>query len=207
MELIKPFGPAIGKFQLTDQIIEDINLSSEIIEKSSELSLSLDWSNNLVGRVTKEHLIPHEVMYKHLEFFGDCIYEYLESQNIKRANTDISISSAWVVRSFLNDFNPVHAHTGCNISSFGYLKIPEWDSELEAERERRKGKSGFRQRAGMTELIYGQAGFLSESIYSISPKVGEYYIFPSQLAHVVYPFRSKGERRSFSININAITRK
>ena len=207
MELIKPFGPAIGKLKLPDQIIEDINLSAEIVENNKELSSSLDWSNNLVGRVTKEHLIPNEVLYNHLDYFGRCIYEYLESQNIKRSHTDIAISSAWIVRSFSNDYNPVHAHTGCNMSSFGYLKIPDWNSEIQEERERRRDKKDFRPRTGMTELIYGQAGFLSKSIYSITPELGDYYIFPSQLAHVVYPFRSEGERRSFSININAITRK
>ncbi len=34
------------------------------------------------------------------------------------------------------------------------------------------------------------------------PKVRDFYLFPSYLMHTVYPFKTPGERRSFSLNIN-----
>ncbi len=34
--------------------------------------------------------------------------------------------------------------------------------------------------------------------------LGDFYVFPSQLFHCVYPFYTKGERRSFSMNMNFI---
>jgi hypothetical protein len=36
----------------------------------------------------------------------------------------------------------------------------------------------------------------------VKPQVGDFYVFPSQLFHCVYPFYTKGERRSFSMNMN-----
>ena len=38
--------------------------------------------------------------------------------------------------------------------------------------------------------------------YLVKPQIGDLYLFPSHLAHQVYPFRSKGERRSMSFNIH-----
>ena len=43
--------------------------------------------------------------------------------------------------------------------------------------------------------------FLSQSIMTVVPKVGDFYFFPNYLMHTVYPFRdTKEERRSISFN-------
>jgi len=43
--------------------------------------------------------------------------------------------------------------------------------------------------------------FLSNSTYTIEPKVGDFYFFPNYMMHVVYPFKkSEEERRSISFN-------
>ena len=34
----------------------------------------------------------------------------------------------------------------------------------------------------------------------MKPRVGDFYVFPAHLHHCVYPFKTKGERRSFSVN-------
>ena len=43
--------------------------------------------------------------------------------------------------------------------------------------------------------------FLSDSIYNHQPKVGDVILFPHYLMHTAYPFKSSGERRSFSFNL------
>jgi hypothetical protein len=43
--------------------------------------------------------------------------------------------------------------------------------------------------------------FLSDSIYNHQPKIGDVLLFPNYLMHTVYPFTAKGERRSFSFNL------
>ena len=44
--------------------------------------------------------------------------------------------------------------------------------------------------------------FLSESNVKITPKVGDFYLFPHYMMHNVYPFKGKGERRSMSFNVS-----
>ena len=38
----------------------------------------------------------------------------------------------------------------------------------------------------------------------VKPQVGDFYVFPSELFHCVYPFHTEGERRSFSANFNFV---
>jgi hypothetical protein len=47
-------------------------------------------------------------------------------------------------------------------------------------------------------------GTMTNSTLTISPKIGDLFLFPSSLKHQVYPFRTtdgKGIRRSMSFNI------
>ena len=45
--------------------------------------------------------------------------------------------------------------------------------------------------------------FLSKSILTIKPKVGDFYFFPNYVMHTVYPFADTDEeRRSVSFNAN-----
>ncbi len=45
--------------------------------------------------------------------------------------------------------------------------------------------------------------FLSQAIYNIEPKVGDFYFFPNYLLHTVYPFNGTNEERR-SISFNAL---
>ena len=45
-------------------------------------------------------------------------------------------------------------------------------------------------------------GHFSKHSYLVKPEIGDVYLFPSQLAHQVYPFRSEGERRSLAFNVH-----
>ena len=54
---------------------------------------------------------------------------------------------------------------------------------------------------GTLNLIHGSQQFLSNSVYTIKPEVGDFYFFPNYLMHTVYPFKgTKDERRSISFN-------
>ena len=54
---------------------------------------------------------------------------------------------------------------------------------------------------GTIDFINGSKMFLNDSIYNHKPKVGDVLLFPNYLMHTAYPFSSKGERRSFSFNL------
>ena len=55
---------------------------------------------------------------------------------------------------------------------------------------------------GTLNLIHGSKQFLSNSIFTIKPEVGDFYFFPNYLMHTVYPFKGTDEERS-SISFNA----
>ena len=55
---------------------------------------------------------------------------------------------------------------------------------------------------GRLNFIHGNRMFNSSSIFSINPKVGEFWLFPNYLMHTVYPFYGNEERRSVSFNAN-----
>ena len=94
------------------------------------------------------------------------------------------------MRQFNNEYNPIHYHDG-HISGVGYLKIPKFISK-------NPNKSKI---DGTIDFINGNKMFLSDSIYNHQPKVGDVIIFPHYLMHTAYPFKSSGERRSFSFNL------
>ena len=54
---------------------------------------------------------------------------------------------------------------------------------------------------GKLILIDGSKKLFCSPTYAITPKVGEFYLFPSYLMHTVYPFSGTDEeRRSVSFN-------
>ena len=81
-------------------------------------------------------------------------------------------------------------HDG-HISGVGYLKIPKFVLK-------NRNKTNI---DGSIDFINGNKMLLSESIYNHQPKVGDMILFPHYLMHTAYPFKSNGERRSFSFNL------
>ena len=54
---------------------------------------------------------------------------------------------------------------------------------------------------GKLILIDGSKKMFCSPTYTITPKVGDFYLFPSYLMHTVYPFSdTEEERRSVSFN-------
>ena len=111
-------------------------------------------------------------------------------QTLGKKVKKISIKNFWVVRQFNNEYNPIHYHDG-HISGVGYLKIPKFISKINK-------KTGV---DGTIDFVNGNKMFLSDSIYNHQPKVGDVILFPHYLMHTAYPFKSNGERRSFSFNL------
>ena len=100
--------------------------------------------------------------------------------------------SAWVVSQYQGEYNPSHWHDG-HISGAGYLKLPK-----------SFGKNVQKNKAqnynGHINFIHGSRQFLSKSIQTAKPDIGNIYLFPNYLMHSVNPFYGEGERRSLSFN-------
>ena len=165
-------------------------------------SKAQDFSNDLVGNVKQELSISPRVFKKWTPYFKNLMAAYVDAHpkgSSKAVNSKkINFPSAWYVRSYAGDFNPLHFHTNCHLSSVGYLSLPK-GMKKEWEQEDNK----HYPTAGEIEWKYGETHLFSTNTLIMRPKVGDFYIFPWWLYHMVYPFRCKGERRSFSINVIA----
>ena len=109
-----------------------------------------------------------------------------------------ALLDSWVVRQFKNEYNPVHYHNG-HVSGAGFLKLPKSFGEY-VQKEEKKEKDFL---GGTLALINGQRSFLSQSLFTIKPEVGDFYFFPHYLMHTVYPFKDTDEERR-SISFNAV---
>tara|TARA_R110000744_G_scaffold132677_1_gene240898 strand:+ start:44 stop:727 length:684 start_codon:yes stop_codon:yes gene_type:complete len=194
---MRPFGPAIGHSTIPKAIIEAFNAD---IDGGTD---GPDWSEKLVGKVTAENLIPTDVLSPHVKYFTDAALQYVDnyaSRHCKPLPEDIKpiveIHSAWYVQQRARDFNPIHLHTNAELSAVGYLQMPDGIDE-----EWREDDEGHYQAAGNIEFLHGGPTFLNRSTFMVRPKVGDFFIFPADLYHTVYPFKSSGERRSFSMNL------
>ena len=217
-----PFGPPIGCAELPKELINDFNKSCDDIVKDEELAKSEDWSHNLVGQVEQELLIPQDIINKWGKWFAIQVKEYLTGYfnqlyvpgqtifSADRNTTSLAISkmqieviSAWYVRSFAGDYNPIHTHSNCHLTCVGYLKVPDLSNELIRSGSNRKLKNYAP--AGNLEVLSSvgaNASPFENDRISFIPKVGNWYLFPANIRHGVYPFSCDGERRSFSINMN-----
>jgi len=202
IELFAPFGPTMGYFRMPDKLVESLN---------SKMSDRLeDYSDNLVGKVKEELAFDDEIIKIAQEGLGQFVGKYQNytehrnSMGVKTLDTEnfnygLQIVSGWFVRQFENEYNPLHIHTGSRLSCVGYLKLPEGiEEEWEEDYKDHHPANGHIQFASGTASGYTCTNFV------VKPQVGDFYVFPSQLFHCVYPFYTKGERRSFSMNMNFI---
>ena len=189
MRVLSPFGPKIASLKLSKNTIKKINTEVDKIISKKSLLKQLDYSNKLVGQVRQEFQLPKIFIKKNLEkILYKAVKDYI-FKSLGKKISKIKIKNFWIVRQFNDEYNPVHFHDG-HISGVGYLKIPKFS----------KNKK-HTQTDGSIDFINGNKMLLSECIFNHQPKVGDMILFPHYLMHTAYPFKTKGERRSFSFNL------
>ena len=193
-EIIKPFGPSIVKVKIPDHIISEMNSYINDLSRDEKKMSSLDHGHQLAGNVVQEFRLDIEFMKKinWAEFLAkSCQKWLLDGHNISIKKFEIIDS--WVVRQFKNDYNPIHYHGG-QISGVGYLKVPKNMGETVQNSKKTNHN-------GKLVLIDGSKKFVCNPTYVVTPKVGDFYFFPSYMMHTVYPFSDTDEeRRSVSFN-------
>ena len=190
MKILSPFGPKIAKLKLPQFLIKKINGEIDKILTKKKLVKKLDYSKKLVGQVKQEFQLPKAFVKKNLEkVITKEVKNYIKKTTGKNTSK-VNIKNFWVVRQFNNEYNPIHFHDG-HISGVGYLKIPPFSSSSKK----------LVKTDGSIDFISGNKMLLSESIHNHQPKTGDVILFPHYLMHTAYPFKSNGERRSFSFNL------
>ena len=189
--LIKAFGPSIYKARIPEELLSKLNNFIDATINDEEESKKLDVGKGLVGDVKQEFKLDKKTVQESgwLKFLGDTVAQWIYKDTGNKIS-EFRLIESWVVRQFENEYNPVHFHDG-HISGVGYLKIPKFIS---------KNKKNTKT-DGSIDFINGSKMLMSECIFNHQPKVGDMILFPHYLMHTAYPFKTKGERRSFSFNL------
>lgn len=201
-----PFGPGIGKIQLSASYVNKMNKIIDDLSKREEPLT--DFSDNLVGKVDEELLFDDHMKEIFLEETRNFISKYaqwmefrnsLGARRLDSTNNRYGIQfiSGWVVRQREYEYNPIHIHTGCKLSCVGYLSLPEG-----IEKEWEEDYKDHHPSHGHIQFVHGTPSNWSTTNFMVKPQIGDFFLFPSDLFHCVYPFYTPGERRSFSVNLN-----
>ena len=155
-----------------------------------EVSLFYSGPNN--NRMNQHSFLPQDI----LQWFDSIFNHYLTwnkvGENIREIN------SIWVNEMKANEYNPVHIHQGkifTGLSSVMCLKLPkETGMEYSAADKPMNGR---------LQIIGSSAGQFAKTDYSPEMKIGDFYVFPYDMRHCVYPFNStKEKRRTLVCNVD-----
>ena len=201
----KHFGPLFASVQLADDVTDAmIKMTDKIIEdKKSE-----SHGQSLAGVIDKEL----RVYKSDMDEFGvdqmleSCLRSYITHcakvhLMFQETWTYASeVNSAWVVSQYENEYNPIHNHTGCDVSGVIYLKTP--DVKGRRNIESKKGRPDNDSDITFVHSAIGNRNFdvLEKGIITMTPQPGQMVMFPSYLLHTVYPFIGKEERRCIAFN-------
>jgi hypothetical protein len=163
-----------------------------------------DWPGHLVGNMNEERLIPTDVLEPHKVFFTNAALRYVSNYASRYCRPiaddirpQVTIQSAWYVRQGPGDVTTGKgASYNAELSCIGYLQMPDG-----IEEEWSRDDQDHYPAQGHIEFMHGSPTFLNRASFMVRPKPGDFFIFPADMYHTVYPFKSEGERRSFSMNI------
>ena len=97
-----------------------------------------------------------------------------------------------------HEYNPVHIHQGklyTGLSSVMILKLPK-DTGVEYSAESKPMN-------GRLQIIGAANGQFAKTDYSPNMKIGDFYVFPYDVRHCVYPFNgTKETRRTLVCNVD-----
>ena len=190
---VHTLGEIILKLEMPKTFIDEINNVFDEKEKTT-----VDWSTQLAGKIKKEKLVNHLLDDNIKGTFQMCFKEYMKRAGLVLQQTHQPVlDNAWINDMFAGEYNPAHFHSSKNslvgLSSVLFLKTPDtYGKEIINPKDPSNGH---------LEFIGGAQHSLSMSQHRLSPKVGDFFIFPYTLVHTVYPFRQTEQmRRTLSYN-------
>jgi len=167
-------------------------------------------NNQLVGKIKDEHSLFYDgedesKMKRHnsfpnnvLDWFMSMFHHYLEFNHIRDYKTHLN--SIWVNEMKAHEYNPVHIHQGTiftGLSSVMILKLPNtYGVEYSAEQAPQNGK---------LQILGAANGQFAKIDYEPPMKLKDFYIFPYDMRHCVYPFNGTNEtRRTLAANCDVL---
>ena len=207
VQLIQPWSVPVFKTTLPPDVLQTmIEISDQIIADKDANS----HGEYLAGQIDTELLVDHNLLEQTgtMGFFLGAVRQFIITckcnmmpgfeQAIQKEEWLIQMLTMWIVSQQPNEYNPLHIHTECTISSVMYLKVPK---VLPSKKEHRPNDDGsilFATNASR-DVDFSVPNTV------IHPQVGDFFIFGAQQQHAVYPYRcaegqKETERRSISFN-------
>jgi len=154
--------------------------------------VSLFYDGKDTSKMHRHSFIPEDI----LKWLYSVFDHYLKWNKIRESQ--MSINSIWVNEMKAGDYNPVHVHRGSlftGLSSVMILKLPkDYGPELTHPEQPMNGQ---------LQILGNVAGQFATTDYSPQVKIGDFYIFPYDMRHVVYPFSNKkAKRRTLVCNVD-----
>ena len=147
-----------------------------------EVSLFFDGPPN--DKINPHNFLPKDI----LQWFDSVFNHYLMWNKIGPNNRHIN--SIWVNEMKANEYNPIHIHQGklfTGLSSVMIMKLPT-DTGLEYS-------APDKPMNGRLQIIGAANGQFAKTDYSPNSKIGDFYIFPYDMRHCVYPYNGTKEKR------------
>ena len=206
--ITRNFGPYILRSTISDELHKILLDTANKVRKNKVLKKSNDFRKRLAGNLKEEYSYANAFTKKDEKIVDEEMcwlasqFTKFSKQVIKkddgREPEDIILQKPiWVNFMKQGEWNPSHSHTG-DISCVGYLQVPK---EIHEENEKSETSSKSNTpTAGKIEFTYGDNIGYTVTGTMKSPVEKEIFFFPALLRHAVYPFISKTERISFSVN-------
>ena len=138
---------------------------------------------------TNKKMHMHDYVPEDIKKWFYVVFEHYLKWN-KVRDFKMSISSIWVNEMKAGDYNPVHIHQGglyTGLSSVMILKLPK---DMGPERTHPDQPLN-----GQLQIMGSSSGQFAKADYSPPMSIGDFYVFPYDIRHCVYPFTNKKEKR------------
>jgi len=203
--LIQPWSVPIFKTTLPPDVLQTmIEISDQVIADKDVKS----HGEYLAGQIDSELLVEHNILEQTgvMGFFLGAVRQFVIQckcqmmpgleQAIQKEEWLTQMLTMWIISQQPGEYNPMHIHTQCTISTVMYLKVPKMLPSRKEHRSTDDGSILFTSNAS-TDIDFSVPNIV------IAPQVGDFYIFGAHQQHTVYPYRCEEgdpERRSISFN-------
>jgi hypothetical protein len=235
-ELIQPFGPTILHAVCPKKYIDSINKFVEVVTLDDKQIgnyssrggkipnlLFRDIENIYLDKKYSQELeitsFLETIGNKYLElnqienfscFVPDIDYDLdMSFKKFKDSNSKVNHISAWINRYFSGDFTPVHTHesdlSGIIILDISKELLDEQIKDIDGD-TLSTYTIGNKRTNGSLQFLYNSSHVFDCGSFTPEQNVGDIYVFPSWLSHVVYPQKNNKERRTLSFNLNIVSK-
>tara|TARA_R100001443_G_scaffold25656_1_gene38544 strand:+ start:194 stop:859 length:666 start_codon:yes stop_codon:yes gene_type:complete len=176
--------------QIYEKNINGLKKANEQLVGKIEHEYSLFYQGADQTKMKNHNFLPRNVT----DYFVKIFNHYLAFNKIR--DYEMHINSIWVNEMKEHEYNPAHIHRGMlftGLSSVMILKLPStFGKEYSAEQTPQNGK---------LQILGASNGQFAKIDYQPPMNLRDFYVFPYDMRHCVYPFNGTDEtRRSLAAN-------